>query len=147
MNAGRREDVSKKIRQGEWGSREVGQGDKGRGRQGARNFLLVSLSPCLLVSLPHSPLPIPFLRLYDLAYAALPNMSAFAVPNAFYIAQTLRASLERRLVHENLFDTGAQKSGHCRSRRRGEDLPGRRDAICDRRDLAPRSCGRRDGPD
>jgi hypothetical protein len=32
--------------------------------------------------IPHSPLPIPFMRPYDLAYAALPKTVAFAVTNA-----------------------------------------------------------------
>src|SRR5262245_57059603 len=63
-----------------------------------------------------SPLPIPFPHNFDLAYA-LPNTLAFAVTNAFYIAQILSPSLERRSVHEGIFDTGAQKPGHCRSRR------------------------------
>src|SRR5215510_16179657 len=143
MNAGRREDVSKKIfmGSGEWG---VGSGarEQGEGETRGKKFppcLLVPLSPCLLV--PLSPLPTPFLRAFDLACAALPNTLAFAVPNAFYSGcirrggsptvreglirksppsrsgyRQLRASLERRLVHENLFDTGAQKSGHWRSR-------------------------------
>src|SRR5262245_36255733 len=120
----------------------------GNGERGEESNILV-LPPPSAFRIPHSVFPTPhsFLRPFDLAYAALPKTFAFAVTNACYIAQTLSPSLERRLVHENLFDTGAQKPGHCRSRRRGEDLPGRRDAICDRRDLAPRSCGRRDGPD
>jgi hypothetical protein len=83
MNAGRREDVSKKIVKG---SGESGTRGQGEGETRGKKFppcLLVPLSPCLLVTLPHSPLPIPFLRLYDLAYAALPMTLAFAVTNAF----------------------------------------------------------------
>jgi hypothetical protein len=37
-----------------------------------------------VISLPHSPLPTPFLPDFDLAYAALLKTLAFAVTNAFY---------------------------------------------------------------
>ena len=82
MNAGRREDVSKKIRQGEWG---VGLRIADCGLRIDKIFSLdfgssVEQTHKSAIRNPQPAIrnPTPFLRSFDLACAALPNTLAFA---------------------------------------------------------------------
>jgi len=83
------------VEEGE--TRREGGGERERQGEGKmeRKF---SLSPCLLVSLsPYLPFPIPFLRLFDLAYLAAQKTLAFTVTNAFLCCEKFE-SISRKEI-------------------------------------------------